>query len=185
MRGEPTIPDAVEKKIATTSAGPAEGLWKITLNNKPPPVSNIILFVPVCKDSSNDQLMVSPGPSSTPQVAPAPDLGNKQFPVCNPALDLSKKSLSSDSISLSIKAEPEESNNVGKQGEILNCGPEIELKEANKTSAAAKTVALDTKNLEPMESTLPILITDVRTEAQGAEIGAPESCQLAKKEMKM
>lgn len=176
-RKEPTTPDAVEK-ITTTSAGPAEGIWKITLNQKPPPVSNIILFLPVCENLSNNQLIVSPGSSSTPQVAPALDFptGNKQLPVCNLALDLSKKCISSDSIPPpSIKTEPEE------RDEILKS----ESKEDKKTSFVAKTVALDTKNLEPMESTLPILITDVRTEAQGAECGAPESCQLAKKEIQM
>lgn len=188
-RKQSVIPDAVEK-ITTTGTGPAEGTWKLTLNHKPPPGSNIIVFLPVCKDPSNNQLIVSPGTTLTPQVAPALDFssGNEQFPVFTSALDLSKKCISSDSISpLSIKTEREDLNIVGKRDEILNSCTEIASKKGNKTSVVTKTIALDTKKFGPvsMESTLPILITDVRTEASGAEVGAPESCQQVNKEIKL
>lgn len=181
-REEPTIPDDVEN--ITGRAGPAEEPGKLTLNQEPPPLSNIILLLPVCENLSNNQLMVSPGTSVTPPVTPA--LENEPFPVCKPALDLSRQRISSvPTPPLSIKTEPEEPSGVGKQDDMPNGSPEIELKEASETSFVAKTIGLDTQNLEQMESTLPILITDVRTEAEGAEAGAPESCPPAKKEIKM
>lgn len=171
--------------MTTSGAGPAEGMWKLTLNHKPLPGSNIIVFLPVCDDPSKSRLIVSPGTSSTPQAAPTLDLsGNEQFPVLNSALDLSKRGVPSGSIPpLSIKTEPEELNIVRKGDSCT----EIESKEGNKTSVVAKTIASDTKKIESMsiETKLPILITDVRTEAPGAEVGAPESCQQAKNEIKM
>lgn len=181
-RKESVIPDAAEK-VTTSGAGPAEGMWKLTLNHKPLPGSKIIVFLPVCDDPSKSQLIVSPGTSSTTQAAPTLDLsGNEQFPVLNSALDLSKRCVPSGSIPpLSIKTEPEELNIVGKGDSCT----EIESKEGNKTSVVAETIASDTKNIESIETKLPILITDVRTEAPGAEGGAPESCQQAKNEIKM
>lgn len=179
-RKEFVIPDSVGK-FPTTGAGPAEGMWKITLSHKPPPGSNIIVFLPVCEDPSKNQLIVSPGTSSTTQVSPALDFssGHEQFPICDSALDLSNKCISSDTIPpQSIKTEPEKPNIVGKRDDILNSCTETESKEGNKTSLVAKTHL-------SMATTLPILITDVRTEVPSAEIGAPESCQQAKKEMKM
>lgn len=177
------------EKIATTGADPA-GVWKITLNHKPPPGSNIIVFLPVCEDPSNG-LTISPGTSSSPQVASALDLssGDKQGPVCDAALDLSKKCISSNSLPpVSIKKEPGALKIVGRRDERLNSSSaEIKSKKGKKTNGVAKTIEIDTKNLEPtsMETTLPILITDVRTEAPGAEVGAPESFQQAQREIKM
>lgn len=172
------VPDAVEK-IATTGTDSAEGVWKITLNHKPPPGSNIIVFLPVCEDPSNG-LIISPGASSAPQVAPALDFSSrdKQVPVCDAALDLSKKCISSNSIPpVSIKKEPEELKIVGRRDDCLNSGSaDIKLKEGRKRNGVATTIEIDSKNPEPisMDTTLPILITDVRTEAPGAEVGAPE-----------
>lgn len=188
-RKESVIPEAAEE-TTTTSPGQADGMWTLTLNHKPLPGSNIIVFLPVCEDANKNPVMVSPGTSSAPEAAAPLDIssGNEKLPVCNSALDLSKKCTPSDSIpSLSIKTEPNEPHIVGKREEIPISCTDIESKESTKTSVTASTIAPDTKNVKLMstETKLPILITDVRTEAPGAEVGAPRSCQQVKKEIKM
>lgn len=184
---ESVVPDAAEK-IAATGADPAEGVWKLTLNHKPPPGSNIIVFLPVCDDPSNG-LMISPGASSPPPVAPALDpsgRGDQAGPVCHTALDLSKKCIPSNSIPpVSIKKEPEELKIAGRPDERLNgSGPESKSEEGQKTNDVAQTIETDSEHLEPASAgtTLPILITDVRTEAPGAGVGAAGSSQRAQRE---
>lgn len=134
------------------------------------------MFLPVCKDSSNN-LIISPGASSTAHFPPALDLssGIKHVPDCNAALDLSKKCNSSNSL-LSVKKEPNNSRDT-----------EIKLQKGKKTNGVSETTDVDTKSFEPlsMETTLPILITDVRSEAPGAEVDAPESFQQVQRELKM
>lgn len=135
--------------------------------------------------------MVSPGASSSPPVAPALDLSgrDKPGPVCHTALDLSKKCFPSNSIPpVSIKKEPEELKIVGRPDECLNSSsPQNKSKQGKKTNDVAKTIEMDSKNLEPtsMDTPLPILITDVRTEAPGAEVGEAESSQRAQREIKV
>lgn len=190
--------------------GPADGFWKITLDKQPPPGVNLVLFLPVCEDQSNS-LMLPPGASYTPpllsmqahpqnpgtnsalraQLTAPLDfvMGNKQVPVCDVPLDLSKKYISSKSNDISpqsIKGEPEELRISGKVEECLHSiSTEIKSNQEKKTNGMEKTVEMGPIDLEPIpsETTPPILITDVHS--LGVEFDTPGSFQQAQREIKM
>lgn len=192
-------------EIATTDAGPgpADGFWKITLDKQPPPGVSLVLFLPVCEDQSNS-LMLPSGASSTPPLlsmqahlqnpgtnsalraqltAPLNFVsGNKQVPVCDVPLDLSKKYISSKSNDISpqsIKGEPQKLRISGKAEEGLHwLSTEIKSNQEKQTNGVEKTV-----ELMPSETTPPILITDVHS--LGVEFDTPGSFQQAPREIKM
>lgn len=105
--------------------------------------------------------------------------GNKQVPVGDVPLDLSKKYISSKSNDISpqsIKGEPEKLRISGKAEECLySISTEIKSNPEKKTNGVEKTVE--------METTPPILITDVHS--LGVEFDTPGSFQQAQREIKM
>lgn len=203
-------------EIAATDAGPgpspglADGFWKITLDKEPPPGVSLVLFLPVCEDQSNS-LIIPSGASSTPPLlsmqahpqnpgtysalrtqltAPLDFVtGNKQVPVCDVPLDLSKKYISSKSNDISpqsINGEPEKLRISGKAEECLHgISTEIKSNQEKKTNGVEKTVEMGFMDLEPIpnETTPPILITDIHS--LGVEFDTPRSFQQAQREIKM
>lgn len=121
-------------ECVSPGSGPADGLWKLTLDKEPPPGVKLVLFFPVCQSQTNGLTLPSavsptlPGPAvqvqpqhlgvnaalGAPLIAPLDFVtGLHQDPGCDAPLDLSKKCNSSKSalsdIPLQpIKSEPEE-----------------------------------------------------------------------------
>lgn len=199
-----------EIAAADAGPGPADGFWKITLDKEPPPGVNLVLFLPVCEDQSNSLILPSAASSTPPllsmqahpqnpgtnsalgaQLTAPLDFvtGNKQVPVCDVPLDLSKKYISSKSNDIfpqSIKGETEELRISGKVEECLqSISTEIKSKKEKKTNSVEKTVEMGPMDLEPIpsETTPPILITDVHS--LGVEFDTPGSFQQAQREIKM
>lgn len=168
----------------STGTGPSDGLWKLTLDKRPPAGVNLVLFVPVCPTQANGL----PLPSAIPQTLPitamqalpegplavgaalgatlsAPlDLltGVKQDPEA--PLDLSKKSAVTY---LPVKGEPEE---FEISGQAVNAGRQEFGNHHSKVTARTTSV-----------KTAPTgLIVDIKKEPQtsGCDLWSSESSQL-------
>lgn len=130
---DPSRPRPPRTETASSDSGPSDGLWTLTLDEKPPPGMNLVVFLPVCPTQTDGLPVAAVRP--LPQGSP-PSLSSTELLGASAAtgatlnaclelvagftgqeretpLDLSKKPnstqpLTSDTPLVSIKSEPSE-----------------------------------------------------------------------------
>ncbi|XP_035480701.2 zinc finger protein 668 isoform X1 [Scophthalmus maximus] len=185
----------------SSGSGPADGLWKLTLDKQPPPGVEFVLYLPVCPPETTDQPL-SPAASSHPGVNAAlgvqldapQDLvsGIKEDPEGEAPLDLSKK-INSSKFPLSdiplrpIKNEPEvseisiEANGAERQDRKSSDSRAVVKTNPGESDSEMKQLQVDPMDLSP-QNTSSELIMDIKKEPQSYgyhfDLGTSRSCQL-------